>query len=218
MREKSPKQRSYLFPPPVYFRRRFKAQRCAFQLWPHRPCWDDVRTDRNANNEHLKSPRACFGLDLWEPYGLLLVRLRLRWMAFLSILGDVLSFSVPLTFPTSCYLFHKSLLQTLLLSVSAATSSETLIPFWVGWGYSSYRSDKRRRDCNRWMLGFKSYTSLETFPPLPGSRAYGSHFRAPLMNPGVAIVVRGGRRGARGSGKDIPSIPVSVWRSKEVCF
>lgn len=40
------------------------------------------------------------------------------------------------------------------------------------------------------------------------------------MNPArssVAIVVRGGRRAVLGSEKDIPSIPLSVRRSKEVC-
>lgn len=48
---------------------------------------------------------------------------------------------------------------------------------------------------------------------LPGSHVHGSYFRALLMNPArssVLIVVHGGSRGVRRSGKDIPSIPVSV--------
>lgn len=116
VREKSQKQPRLFIPPLVYFRAeltRLKPAVYVSALTP-RACWDDACTDRNANNEHLKSPWACFRLDLWEPYGLLLVRLQLRWMAFLSILGDVLSFSVPLTLPysTSVTFFHKSLLQT----------------------------------------------------------------------------------------------------------
>lgn len=114
-----------------------------------------------------------FRLDLWEPYGLLLVRLQLRWMAFLSILGKVLSFSVSLTFP----FFHCYLLFINLFYKPFLLSSETLIPHWVGWGCSSYRSrsDKRlhstidgirilTRLYSHWMLGLMSYTSLEAFP------------------------------------------------------
>lgn len=148
-----------------------------FQLWPHRPHWDDVCTDRNANNEHLKSLQLCSDLALWEPYGLLWVRLRLGWMAFLSILGrHALIFHSSL-FPTSG--FHKSILQTspllllLLLFLMSAASSETLIPFWVGWGYNSYcsRSNKCLHNTmvlgyltHEWILGLKSYSSLEMSP------------------------------------------------------
>ncbi len=146
-----------------------------------------------------------FRLDLWEPYGLLLVSLWLRWMAFLSILGDVL-------FSTSVTSFFINLfLQTsiLLLSISAA-SSETLISFWVG-SYCS-RSNKclhGTRDGIRiltWLYSISwvnTWTEVWDLPPwrlapLPESRAYGSYFSSPINEP---CSLQCGDSGVRGQKK-----------------
>lgn len=187
-----------------------------------------------------------FRLDLWEPYGLLLLRrasvTSLRWMAFLSILGDILSFSIPLIFPSVTFVtfLHKSLLQTSLLR-----NINLMLSWMVLRGvYTSYCSPSDKCLCSmrsgiiklrrlysnicsnlRLDIGIKVLHLLAD-SPLSARKPcvwfpFSSTVNEPCLFPAcscVTIAVRGGwGRRILGSEKDIPIIPLSVWHSKEVC-
>lgn len=125
-----------------------------------------------------------FRLALWEPYGLPWV----RWMAFLSIQGYVLQFSVGLYFasrrpspaPSTPYSLHL-----------CAASSQTLSLLWVSCGYGSHCKKRkvggRTTGRSRLDTGTEVSQLTQRLRCVPGSRAYGSYFRAPLMNRASAL-------------------------------
>lgn len=103
VRDRSPKQRLYLFPPLVYFRARsdaFKAPSVYVSaLTPQAPVgMMYARTGMptmNTLNHHGLVQIGGLMRTIWTT---VTQTPGLRWMAFLSILGEGLSFSVPLTF------------------------------------------------------------------------------------------------------------------------
>lgn len=134
------------------FRMCFKAHGVHFSSDPTGPVGMMYARTGMPTMNTLNQHGACFRLDLWEPYGLLLVRLRVQMngIPFHTRRRTLIfrSSHFPPLLPS--FFFRKSLLQTplLLLFISAAPS-ETLIPLWVGRSLGSYCSDKCTTDCVR---------------------------------------------------------------------